>query len=287
MLHCVTGAPPFPFQKYLSYAPSTTAPTFQQIKETLTLVLTECAKCTNKHPQKNPTENQRFSDAIHLDIPPTRCHNTNMDTCVRPSLYPYDPSILSDPDNPFAHHQVRNEPPAPPTPLPDWLSLAPTPRQQTSNPKYPRTKEELAIEQMTFEAVFEKVLDVIVEGQGVREFLRTDTRRVDYGRFLRWIREDKERLARYEEAQEIGTEAILETMDEIAAGTHSMEDIERSKLRLAQYKFKVQAWNKRRYGTDKETPTPFGSGGITINISAVDVPTTIGNVIEQKVERLE
>jgi hypothetical protein len=153
--------------------------------------------------------------------------------------------------------------------LPNWLTAHESSMDKT---RFPVTKEHLEMERLTFEAVFETVLDRIVEGQPILSYLKEDPREVDYPRFLRWIRKDPERVARYEEAQEIGTEALLEKMDEIAEGTQSPEDIERSKLRLAQYKFKVQAWNKRRYGGEKEQATSFGMGGVTINISQVESP---------------
>ena len=173
------------------------------------------------------------------------------------------------------------------TPLPPWLSSF-DPKDQnsvvTTLEKYPRTKAHLEIEKITFESVFETILDEIVEGRGASTYIKADPRNVNYGRFMKWIQADKDRRMRYEEAQEIATEAILEKMDEIAAGTESPEDIERSKLRLAQYKFKVQAWNKRRYGGEKEVAQPFGVGGVTINITAVESPYTteklVGNVIE-------
>jgi hypothetical protein len=140
-----------------------------------------------------------------------------------------------------------------PATLPDWLSSAPTPAQQTALPRFPVTADQVHNEMITFEAAFEPVLDILVEGGSVTSYIDNDPRNINYGRFMRWIKKDPTRVQRYEEAQEIGTEALLEKMDRIADGTdNEMEDIDRSKLRLAQYKFKVQSHNKRRYGESKQ-----------------------------------
>jgi hypothetical protein len=137
-------------------------------------------------------------------------------------------------------------------PLPDWLTAHDPNTCPTKPPRLPRTKDHIELEELNFATVFETVLDVVIEGGSVVTYLREYPTKINYGRFQKWLRKDKERQRLYEEAQEIGTEALLEKMDEIAAGTDTLEDIERSKLRLAQYKFKVQAWNKRRYGDLKQ-----------------------------------
>lgn len=177
------------------------------------------------------------------------------------------------------------------SPIPDWLTAHNTDVCPTKLPRFPRTKEHLELEELTFAAVFENILDVIIEGGHVIQYLKEDPRDINYGRFQKWIKKDKERQRRYEEAQEIGTEALLEKMDMIAAGTEVEmgipEDIERSKLRLAQLKFKVQSWNKRRYGNEKETVQPFGAGGIVINIGAVDSPYANEKVVSATMEQLK
>ena len=61
------------------------------------------------------------------------------------------------------------EPPAPPTPLPDWLSLTPKPEEQTRLVKFPRSKAELEYEQSLFEAIFEPILDEMVIGNGIEK----------------------------------------------------------------------------------------------------------------------
>jgi hypothetical protein len=69
---------------------------------------------------------------------------------------------------------------------------------------------------------------------------------------MRWVKKNPERQSRFEEAQEIASELLVYQSDAIAEGSESMEDIERSKLRLKQNEFKIKAWNRKRYGDSKQ-----------------------------------
>lgn len=161
--------------------------------------------------------------------------------------------------------------------LPDWLSAAPpVTKDHSFLPRYPRTKDELELEQATFEALFERVLDGIAEGLSTTLLVSEDPRKPNYGRFIRWIKKDPERTRRYEEAQEIATEYIMAQMDMIADGTEdNLEDLERSKLRLAHYKFKLQVYNRRRYGDKQQVE-------VTNNTTV-----SIRNILEEREKRLQ
>jgi hypothetical protein len=131
--------------------------------------------------------------------------------------------------------------------LPDWLT-APV----DELPKFPRTKVEREVEHLTFEALFERVLEGITEGRSAKGIVEDDPRNITYGRFYQWIRKDPERLRRYEEAQEASAEILLEEMQQIADGEGDIpEDVQRSNLRINVRKFRVQAYNRKRYG-DKQ-----------------------------------
>jgi hypothetical protein len=170
----------------------------------------------------------------------------------------------------FTREVVREVNSAPPPSLPKWLSSSPSEKM----PKYPRTRDELTIEQITFDAAFEQVLDQIVMGESVMAFLRKDPRGIDYGRFMRWIDKDDERKHRYTEAQRIGTEALLEKADRIAAGEDDvLRDIERDKMMIRQIEFKVRTWNKQKYGDTKQ---------VDINMNAdINVRALLDNRQEQ------
>lgn len=160
-----------------------------------------------------------------------------------------------------------------PAHLPSWLSPYSSPQEQTTLTKFPRTRHHLELEELVFNNFFETFVDAIVtNGQPLR-VIEADPRNIDPGRFMRWIKKDPERQSRLEEAQEIASELLVYQSDAIAEGTDSMEDIERSKLRLKQNEFKIKAWNKRRYGDTKQ---------VDINVTTIDVR----QLLEQRDQQL-
>lgn len=152
----------------------------------------------------------------------------------------------------------------PPAPLPDWLSAHPDPAAQQV--RFKRTPVHRELELITFEAILDKVLEELTMGVPVSTTLAEDVRQPHYGRFQLWLHDDPARLIRYRKAQMVSTEASIEKMDRIAEGTDTLEDIERSKLRLAQEKFKVQTWNRQRYGDSKQVEI---TNNTTIDIRAL------------------
>lgn len=76
--------------------------------------------------------------------------------------------------------------------------------------------------------------------------------KMEYGRILRWIHKDPEREALYHEAQKIGTEALVEEMIDVANGENSLEDVQRSTLRVNTYKWIISQRNRDRYGDVKK-----------------------------------
>lgn len=139
---------------------------------------------------------------------------------------------------------------ATPTTLPDWMTIHPT-QEDPPLARFPRTREEREWERIVFESIFETVLDHAIEGKSIKTLINSDPRGVTYGRFMQWLKRDTERFAQYEEAREIGAEAIMEEMKEIADGLTTMEDVQRSQLRVNVRKIELQAWNRKRYG-DKQ-----------------------------------
>ena len=162
------------------------------------------------------------------------------------------------------------------SPLPDWLSAAPSLQEQYRDamlPKYPRTKERIELEEAVFDIFFERFLDGLVEGEMEMDIIRQDPRGITMGRFMRWIMKDTERNKRYEEAKMIQTIFMENKRHKIAEGLDNpMEDITRSKLRSDTIKDSMTSWNRKRFGTEKEQVTPFGTGGIVINIGSVESP---------------
>jgi len=140
-----------------------------------------------------------------------------------------------------------------PTSMPDWLSADPT----LSFPVYPTTPEDRLLQESVFTSLLELVLDEVVEGKSAKSFVERDPRAIKFGRFMSWVMRDIERRRRYEEAQEIGAEVVVEEMKDIADGTDAPpnsvpEDIQRSTLRVNVRKWQAQVHNRKRYGDIKQ-----------------------------------
>lgn len=147
-----------------------------------------------------------------------------------------------------------------PTPLPDWLSTAPDPNEQTRLPTLPRTRAQVLMEESVFEAFMERFLDAVTINDDPIGLVRTDPRNINLGRFMRWLHKNPEYYKRFEEAQKIAADIAVYQNDTIAEGADSLEDIERSKLRIRQNEFKATRWNKPKYGDSKQ---------VDINMNAV------------------
>lgn len=129
--------------------------------------------------------------------------------------------------------------------LPDWLTAYPT---EESVPKYPVTKEQRELKKLTYESVFESFLDHIQEGGIGSRFIKTDPRNIDYGDFIGWVKRDTERKNRFEEAQEIGADILVDEARTRALGEDSLEDVARSQL-ATNTLLKIAAfYNRKRYG---------------------------------------
>lgn len=151
---------------------------------------------------------------------------------------------------PLSGQPLERPPPIDPTSnTPDWLSVYNDPAIPKVVEKFPRTQEQRELERLTFEAMFEIALDHIIEGRSIKTLINDDPRGLTYGRFMTMLKRDKERLARYWEAKEIGAEAVIEDMKEISDNPD--EDVQRSTLRINVRKFEVQTANPLRYGDSK------------------------------------
>lgn len=132
-----------------------------------------------------------------------------------------------------------------PTTLPTWLSM-PDPEEQ---PPSPLTKELLLAQ---YENIFMRVLTEIAKGQPLHLILKSDSRGIDYNDFYRWIKKDPTRYSLFQEAQELRTEFHASEIIQIADAEDSMEDVNRSKLRIETRKWLMGAHNRKRYGETKQ-----------------------------------
>jgi len=138
--------------------------------------------------------------------------------------------------------------------LPQWLSV-PDPKPPALSP------EAKALLQTQYEQMFERVIEQVYRGRSLRSLLEEDHRFISYEDFLRWIKRDPMRHERFKEAQESRTEFIAGEILEIADAEDTVEDVQRSKLKIDTRKWLMGAWNKKRYGEVKQVEV---AGSISI-----------------------
>ena len=141
-------------------------------------------------------------------------------------------------------------------------------------------KERIIAEQLqlTYEIFFENSLELIAGGRNLADLIHESPHDIIPGRYRTWLHKDKKRVERLREAQAIGAEAIEDEIMRIIDATDSLEDVQRSKLKLEGRKFLLQTYSRDRYTNEKAAPSM--SGGITINIGAVDSPYADGITID-------
>ena len=138
--------------------------------------------------------------------------------------------------------------------LPQWLSV-PDPKPIAPS----KAMRELVHSQ--YASIFERVIEQIYRGRSLASLLEDDHREISYEDFLRWIKRDPMRHERFKEAQESRTEFIAGEILEIADAEDSIEDVQRSRLKIDTRKWLMGAWNRKRYG---ETKTLEMAGSISI-----------------------
>ena len=141
-------------------------------------------------------------------------------------------------------------------PLPDWMLTEfdeVVPKRKT-----PQVVKDLQDE--IYGNLFEHVLDGIAGGENLMSLLNRDSRGIQMGRFIRWIMRDEQRKARYYAAQETGAEIICAEIQAISDGEDTLEDVQRSKLRIDTRKWLMGVHNRKRFGEKSE-----------VNVQVVDL----------------
>jgi hypothetical protein len=160
--------------------------------------------------------------------------------------------------------------------LPDWLDPAP--------PK--PSPEGKALVLVQYEQVFMRAIDSIAHGKSLSQVLRDDQRDIDYNDFYRWIKKDPTRKSLFDEAQELRTEFMAGEIIEIADADDSLEDVNRSKLKIDTRKWLMGAHNKKKYGA---TTSIEMTGGISITgaLAAAQARVIDAEVIDITLKELE
>ena len=119
-------------------------------------------------------------------------------------------------------------------------------------------------------------------GQPLSQLVREDPRNLSYASVLNWIHKDEKRQKMYYEAQALGAEAVADELLYIADGTgDSMEDVQRSKLRVDTRKWLLEVWNRKRFGKDKDAA---GSGGVTVVVQRGASVNLVATATPEQVE---
>lgn len=124
-------------------------------------------------------------------------------------------------------------------------------------PLTPAQRTELAAlrrhnELTTFEMCFERLMSVVETGQPLTAALEDYPLELNYTRFLAWVHKDENRKARYYEAQTVAAEAVAQQMLDIADASDTIEDVQRSTLRINTRKWLLGVWNRRRFGETRQ-----------------------------------
>jgi hypothetical protein len=140
--------------------------------------------------------------------------------------------------------------------LPDWLGGPVVPlASYVVDLKLRRQARDAQreLDAITYEALFDEFLDAVREnGLGVRQLFDNDPRAPDLKKFVAWVMRDENRKAQYYEAQAIGAEVLMIETPMIADANDSMEDVNRSTLRVNTRKWQMSVWNRKRFGDVKQ-----------------------------------
>lgn len=138
---------------------------------------------------------------------------------------------------------------APHQTLPSWLAPAMPDRAQLEQARAARRE----LDDLMFESLFEDFLDRVRENAlGVGQLFNNDPREPDYKRFIAWVMRDEQRRTRYYEAKEVGAEVLEVEIPIIADAGDSLEDVNRSTLRINARKWLLGVWNRKRFGDVKQ-----------------------------------
>lgn len=134
--------------------------------------------------------------------------------------------------------------------IPDWMA-APAPNTPALTPREMRD-----LTDQTYAAFFETVLEKVAGGMTFSDVVREDER-YDLAKYNYWVQKDTERRARLNDAKMMGAPLIEDQMMGIADamsadGTTSMEDVQRSTLKINSRKWLLGVWHKQRYGSSHQ-----------------------------------
>ena len=171
---------------------------------------------------------------IHIPHKSTRCDSIRdtMDT-LNPNPVGADVTLTAQGDN---------------LELPNWLD--PAPRKPSPEGK--------ALAVVQFEILFPRIMDMIASGYDMTLAIEELPVKLNLGAFRRWVKKDPERAGQLKEAEELRSEVWADKMMRHAMGYYEMEDVNRSKLVVDSYKFRIAADNRKKYGASTSIEVTAG-----------------------------
>ena len=171
---------------------------------------------------------------------------------------------------------------------PTTASSAPTVTPNPTNPPPPPPAKvtNREIMHMQFESMFDHVLEQMAEGKTISHTLSMDMRGYESSVYIDWIKKDPQRTTRYENAQLLYAEKLGSEIIEIADADDTLEDVNRSKLRIDSRKWLMGVYNKRRYG-DTKTIELGGSISITDALAQARARVLEAEVIDVQPKEIE
>ena len=164
--------------------------------------------------------------------------------------------------------------------LPSWLSADTVDPSHSSDldkrKPSPETRDMLHSQ---YEYVFMRVISEMARGQPLHQILAQEGRTLDYNDFYRWMKKDPQRQALFQEAQELRSEFHAGEILQIADAADSLEDVQRSRLRIETRRWLMGAHNKKRYGETKQIELNT-SISITDALAQATARAVQGEVIE-------
>lgn len=132
--------------------------------------------------------------------------------------------------------------------IPSWL--LPVPEVNRNKSSNVRLKSK--VNDIQFEITFDHILDKICDGISLRDIFEEDKRGLTVKDFLRWVRKDETRKEKFNEALEINAEVITSEIKDIADAVGSLEDVQRSTLRINARKHLASVYYRKKYGDVKQ-----------------------------------
>lgn len=154
-------------------------------------------------------------------------------------------------------HSIDQNVPAE-TPLPEWLSAC------DDTHVAQRSGVTLALLEQQYMQIFERIIERMYRGDLFKTLISEETRLVSHEHFVKWIKKDSNRKARFEDAQELRTVIMSDEVLEISDGVNtidptSSDTVNRDKLRIDTRKFLMASHNRARYAQTTKTALDEGS----------------------------